>query len=216
MSMSIIPLLALLFAGQAQPDAQPAPQPSSGNEARVLEVLERTKITRVTYSLYIWNRITPPGEEAREEWSAEFHSGELHRVETPRDRVIANCRTLTGTAISLETGERIEGPSVARVACGINTNRRFSAVEWLGTIQTRFGAADRLRLIDDELIRQYDVSRDGVLLGTVFAVNRPGEPAVLTASAVAVKGDLPERDMFDVESLSRSVVPDRYRQPPRR
>ncbi len=63
---------------------------SSSEAARA--VVERTKTTSSTYTLYLWNRVTIPGEPVLEEGSAEFHKGDLHRFETPRDRIIADCR----------------------------------------------------------------------------------------------------------------------------
>lgn len=205
-------LLALLLLAATAGAAAQTPAPAE--QRRVLEVLERTKLTRTSYSLFIWNRITEPQQPPREDWAAEFHLGDLHRVETPTTRVIADCRAGTGTAVSVDTGESVEGPGVARIACGINTNRTFNAAEYRGTVQTRFGHADRVRLVDDELIREYDVSADGVLLGTTFAANQPGEPRILVAEAVALLREAPEASMFSPDSLARSYVPEMYRQPP--
>lgn len=209
---AVAAMLALALTVPAATDAAHA-QDSSDQE-RVLEVLERTKSTRSTYALYVWTRVAEPGQAPREEWGAEFHSGDLHRVETPDNRVIADCRAGTGVGLAVESGETFDGPGVARVACGINTNRVFHSAEYRGVVQTRFGPADRVRLIDDELVREYDVSRDGVLLRTVFALNGPGEPEILVAEAVDVARELPARDMFDRQSLDRSYVPDNYRRPP--
>jgi hypothetical protein len=168
----------------------------------------------VTYSLYLWNWVTPPGEPPSEGWSAEFHSGELHRVETPRDRLVANCRTGTGFAYSIESGRILEGEWIARTACGIDTNTTFAAAEWKGLVQTPFGPADRIRIVTSELIRRYDVSPGGVLLGTTFYDNSPGETERLVNWAVAVENRLPARDMFDKASLDRSFVPERYKRSP--
>lgn len=192
-----------------------APPASAQNDNdRVLAVLERTKTTQATYANYIWNRVARLGEETVEEWSAEFHSGDLHRVETPRNRMIADCRALTGVAIDLETGERIEDAAVARVACGINTNRIFRSALWEREVETRFGRADRVQVVDDEFVRTYDVSSDGILLATTFAENQPDGEIVLAAVTVAVERRLPAADMFDEESLSRSYVPEQYRHAP--
>ncbi|MDQ4086841.1 MAG: hypothetical protein M3177_02320 [Pseudomonadota bacterium] len=206
-------LAAALLAAAHGDGAAQAPPPVQQNQ--VLEVLERTKLTRTSYSLFVWIRTTPL-HGAPDGWAAEFHSGDLHRVETPTTRVVADCRANTGIAVALDTGETVEGPSVASVACGINTNRIFSAAEYRGTVQTRFGPADRVRLVDDEMIREYDVSADGVLLATRFFANRGGEPEILNAETVALLREPPEPGMFDRESLARSYVPEEYRQPPRR
>ena len=183
-------------------------------QSRVLEVLERTKTTRVTYALYMWNRVMPADQAPREEWSAEFHSGDLHRVETPLARAVADCAAGTGTAFFVDSGEYVEGPQVARSACGINTNIVFQSAEWVGEVRTRFGVADRVRIVDEQNVRHYDVSRDGILLGSTYAENAPGERLQLSTVATAVLRTLPEPDMFDRDSLARSFVAEVYRQPP--
>ena len=207
---------ALLLAAVAAPVAGCAAQNPADRERqeRAVEVLTRTKETRTPYSLFLWTRVTPPGEAPREEWSAEFHSGHLHRVETPNVRLVADCRAGTGTAIQLDTGETTEGPEVARVGCGINTNRSFDRAEHDGVIQTAFGPADRVRLIDEEMIREYDVSKDGVLVRTKFRANSEGQPQILLAETAALLREEPDPAMFDLESLERSFVPETYRRAP--
>jgi hypothetical protein len=205
----------LALALSVSSPAAPAPAPAAGEaNAKVLEVLTRTKTTTKTYALYLWNRITPPGGAPIEEWSAEFHSGDLHRVETPHDRLVANCRTGAGFAYSMETGRSSEGAWIARTACGIDTNRPFLSAEWQGRVQTPSGEADRVTIVTAELVRRYDISPDGVILATRFADNAPGEAVRLVNWAVAVEAALPAPDIFDRASLARSVVPERYKQPP--
>jgi hypothetical protein len=176
-----------------------------------LEVVKRSKSARATYSVYLWNRVTPPGKPATSEWSAEFNAGNLHRVETPRDRVVANCAQPGGFAISLPTGGIQQGPAVAGYACGINTDKPFLATAWKGIVHTKFGDADHVRVVDADNIRDYDVTKEGLIVGSVYAANQPGEAILLRAEAVAVLHDLPERDMFDRHSLGRSYVPERFR-----
>ena len=72
-----------------------------------LVAFERTKRTRATYALYSWNWIKGDGFEGGPQWSAEFHRGTLHRVETPRFRVVADCAAGTGAMIDVDSG-RIE------------------------------------------------------------------------------------------------------------
>lgn len=175
-----------------------------------IQVLEKTKTVKATYSLYVWNRITLAGSEPVEEWGAEFHSGNLHRVETPRDRVVADCSAHTGAALSLLTGKLVEGPQVASAACGINTNASIVAVDFLGPIQSAFGEAQRVRVIDRQHVREYDVSDNGVLLRTTYSENRPGGNLLLTAEAVALEASLPDKNMFDQSSLEKSFVPEKY------
>ncbi len=187
---------------------------SVDNSQEALAVLEKTKSTSVTYSAYYWNRITLPSKQPVEEWAAEFHSGSKHRVETPRDRVVADCRAKTGTAINIASGEVIEGPRVAAAACGINTNFAITQIERLGTFRSAFGNIQRVRVADSQNIRLYDVSDDGVLIATTYSENRPDGHILLSARAVNLETKLPAADMFDRSSLQRSFVPEDYKRAP--
>jgi hypothetical protein len=192
------------------------PAPANQNEAaKVTAVIARSKLTRSTYAVYFWNRIQPPGQEAAEEWSAEFNSGSLHRVETPRDRLIADCAAHTGTYLSLVTHEVVTGPQIAGVACGINTNRPFLALEALGRVKIRFIDADRVRVTDAENVRTYDISDDGIILRTTFETNDARHLLVLDVEAVEVSRSLPSSNIFDEASLNMSFVPDRLKAAPR-
>jgi hypothetical protein len=191
------------------------PETSSKEDVdKAVNILARTKTTSATYSLYSWNRITPPGRPPNEEWSAEFNDGPLHRVETPRDRLIANCVERSGTAYSIPTDRTFSGPAVAGVACGINTNKPIIAIRYIGHFVDRAGQADRVEVTDAENIRTYDVTSDGILIRTIFALNTPERPVVLDVETEAVLRTLPRQDMFDAASLSQSVVPEAYKKPP--
>lgn len=208
-------ILALAAASLGAPGVSaPAPATSAEASARAVAILARTKTTKATYAVYLWNRINRAGEAPREEWSAEFHSGDHHRVETPRDRLVANCRTGEGWAYSVETGTSFDGPWIARTACGIDTNSDFLSAEWQEALATPFGAADRVQLVTSDLVKRYDVSGDGVLLGTVYTDNSRAKTVRLVNCAVALERALPARGMFDRASLARSYVPERYRRPP--
>jgi len=173
-------------------------------------VLLSTKTTTATYSLYIWNRITKPQEAPVEEGSVEFHAGDFHRVETPRDRIIADCRKLTGTYFSVETGKMIEGPQVAQAACGINTNFEILSAEIEGEVRTRLGKAKRIKLTDAQNIRVYDVSEEGVLLRSTYEENRPNGAVLIVAEGVKLDKSVPDPAMFDKASLERSYMPERF------
>lgn len=185
-------------------------------EQKAGEVIQRTKTTRATYAVYNWNRIEIPGHPSTEEWSAEFHSGSLHRVETPRDRVVADCQSGTGSALSLMTGQIKSGPEVALYACGINTAKPIVSARWVGKISTHFGSADRIEIVDRDNIRTYDVSDQGVILDTEYRANNALRPVVLEDYAVAVQPMLPDTNMFDEASLGKSFVPDKFKHSPAR
>lgn len=192
----------------------PAPA-DPGEIAKVGAIVARSKSTRETYAAYYWNRMEHPGQPTVEEWSAEFNAGGLHRVETPRDRVIADCAARTGTYLSLPTGNVVTGSQVAGVACGISTNRQFLTMESLGRIKTRFGDADRVRVADAELVRTYDISDDGIILRTIFETNDNRHLTVLDVETVAISRTLPRSDIFNEASLKNSVVPDYYKVAPK-
>jgi hypothetical protein len=208
-------LVAAPAAAAAPPAAAPpAAEPSPEAAAKALTVLARTKTVTGTYALYMWNRLTPPEGPAYEEWSAEFNAGDLHRVETPHDRLVANCRTGEGYAYSVETGRSSDGAAIARTACGIDTNAPFLSAVSQGEVATPFGRADRVQVTTAQLVRRYDVSRDGILLATVYEENTPEHPVRLANWAVGLERALPEPGMFDRASLARSYVPAHYKRSP--
>ncbi len=204
---------AVLVTALLSTACTPPATPEVALTGKAKEVVDRSKTTRTTYAMYSWNEVTFKGQPVQE-WGAEFHSGDKHRVETPRDRVIADCKAQTGVALSLETGKTVEGPSVARAACGINTNKAFTAVEWQGLVRTPFGPADRVHLSDKTDIRTYDISPTGVILRSTYVQNSPEQRMGLSSEAVAVDSELPAPDMFDKASLARSYVPDRFKTMP--
>lgn len=177
------------------------------DNAAALAVLERTKTTRATYTIYIWNRVTNPNNPAFEEASAEFHKGDLHRIETPRDRVVADCRAQTGAHLSVETGEITEGPTIAASACGINTNLPILSIELLSDIETKFGAAQRVRVTDKQNVREYSILENGALARTTYTENRAAGQVLIVAEAVLLENSVPEDLMFDKASLGRRYLP---------
>jgi hypothetical protein len=187
----------------------PPPDPQDAQKA--MAILNRTKTTGATYALYSWNKITPVDKPSFEEWSAEFNDGSLHRVETPRDRVIANCVERTGSYYSPTTGKTFSGPAVAGSACGINTDKQMLSIRYIGRVIDPSGAADRVEVVDTDNIRTYDVTSDGILIRTVYALNSATRPIVLDVETAAIVRTLPQQDIFEAASLSLSVVPDEYK-----
>lgn len=195
--------------------AAASPETSSKEDAdRALSILARTKTTTATYSLYSWNRITPPGRPVTEEWSAEFNYGPLHRVETPRDRLVANCVEKSGTAYHVPTAQTFSGAGVSGAACGINTDKPMISIRYVGHVVDRAGQADRVEVTDADNIRTYDVTSEGILIRTIYALNTPEKPTVLDVETVALARTLPRQSIFNAGSLSESVVPDAYKKPP--
>lgn len=172
-----------------------------------LAVLDRTRTTNATYAVYSWNRITRPGDPPIEEGSAEFHKGDLHRVETPRDRVVADCRAQTGAYLAVTTGEVIEGPQIAASACGIDSNYSALEVALLPDVQTDFGLARRVRVTDSTYVREYSVLQNGALVRTTYTENRAGGQQVIVTEAVRVEDRVPDAMMFDRATLTTAFLP---------
>ena len=186
-------------------------QPASDNQAKAMSVVERTKTTDATYAVYTRDFVSIAGKEPYEAWGAEFHSGDQHRVDNMVARVVANCRNRTGVMVILATGERTEGAKVANAACGINSNFPLQGAAWIGEIETPFGKAERIRMTDEHNIRTYDILSNGALLRAVYAENTPSQHIQVRQETLAVSNRLPDGDIFSAESLSNSVVADRYK-----
>ena len=189
--------------GDAKPDAEPD----------VAKIIALTREMQGTYAVYFWNKITPKNHKPFEEWSAEFHSGYLHRVETPKVRVIANCKAKTGTYFILETGEYFSGSEVAKSACGINANPQILSARILGNKTTPFGKAIAIEIIDPSERRTYDISPQGILLGATIAEIGESGHMLLINKATHLSWVVPTGDNFSKRSLSRSVVAEHFRQP---
>jgi hypothetical protein len=199
-----IAIAASVFASTAC--AQYSVEPSA------MQIIEKTRTTRATYSVFNWNVITPPGSDPVEEWSAEFHKGTLHRVETPRDRLVANCEEMTGTHLNVANGEIIERPEIARAACGVQANSRILSAEFVGQEDSRFGTIDRIELRDPQNVRTYAIAANGAIVGSTIELK---DGAVLLDSKAVAMLDTTPQDIFTVESLSKSAVPKEFRAAPR-
>lgn len=195
--------------------AAAAPAPAPDDTARAKEVITRSKTTRATYAIYTWTVIRLKGAEPVEEWSAEFNSGKLHRVETPRDRVVADCQRKTAAHYSLTDGTTKTGATIANTACGIAYDDAIRQIAWLGKFPSPWGEVDRVRLWGAGLIRTYDVTKAGVIVSSTFAPeDNPGK-AMLEMRTVALEKRLPNGAIFSRASLARSVVPVKFTLPPR-
>lgn len=174
------------------------------------EVIERTRRTTETYSLFAWNDV-PEAGKIKDGWSAEFHQGNLHRLETPGIRVVADCDAMTGTSLDVATGKKFSDTSIAKAACGINTNFPIHSAEWLGRYPTRFGEANRIRITATDAVRTYDVLDNGALVAALYA---DGEGRSLVKNhAIAVLATVP-RNIFSEESLIKSFVPAQFQSKP--
>jgi hypothetical protein len=182
---------------------------ATGKDARAEAVVARTKAPGTDYSLFVWTEINPDQSDIVDGWTAEFHSGSRHRVETPWDRVVADCAAMTGRHLHLPTGKVRTGREVANSACGIDTNA-VADVKYVGKMESGYGELDIVSLTS-AADRTYWVDRDGILVRTEFT--RAGQPEkwVLRNWAVHIDRTTPPAAMFADDSLSRSYVPEHYR-----
>jgi hypothetical protein len=180
-------------------------------DPRATAVIERTHKTTAIYSVYVWTTIYLPGRKPIEEWAAEFHRGRLHRVETPRDRVVADCSAMTGAHLQVATGRIDRGRQYALMACGIDQGEILGS-QWLGRGDTEFGPADRILIRRSDGERTYDVNDDGVLIGETIS-DESGELR-LKNRAIDLLATLPSDDIFSEESLGGSAVAEEYKQEP--
>ena len=192
-----------------------AAEPTAPDDtAQARAVITRSKTTRATYAVYTWTIVRLKGAEPVEEWSAEFNSGKLHRVETPRDRVVADCQRKTGAHRSLADGTTKTGQTIANTACGIAYDDAIRQIAWLGKFPSPWGEVDRVRLWGAGLIRTYDVTKAGVIVSSTFAPEDNPSKAMLEMRTVALEKRLPKGAIFTRASLARSVVPAKFTLPP--
>jgi hypothetical protein len=177
-------------------------------------VVERTRTTTATYSVYHWDWIRLSNGEPYRQWSAEFHHGTRHRVESPLFRGVADCAAGTGTLLFLATGETRTGAAVARSACGIDSNEDVTSIELAGETGSAFGPAETVRLFAGGKERIYVVDRDGVLLAAEIFATAEGNSECLQSAPTALERSVPEGDIFSEDSLAYSVVAPRFQRPP--
>jgi hypothetical protein len=204
-------VLGLVLLG---PASAQEPSASAGIDPRAQAAVERSRITTGTYALYNWQWARDPNGRPWPSWSAEFHHGNLHRVEMPYARVVADCAARTGTLLLVPTGERQTGEAIASSACGVASNAPVISLEWLGQREHRFGRLDMVRLVDPAQVRTYAIDRSGVLVAAEILPRDPSARDCLQNEALAIERTLPEGDIFSEASLDRIVTPERYRTAP--
>jgi hypothetical protein len=202
MPLLLITLLAVSAASAA----------TSAIDAEAAQLIKLTKQTKTTYSAFNWNVITPPDGDLIEEWGAEFHSGSLHRVETPNVRVIADCATMTGTYLDLASGKIDSGTQYAKIACGIADHLGITSAKLLPSANGRFGWVKRLVVEDGRTVRTYSVDAQGIIVEEQIA--SPDGHVSLVMHVVTVKKVVPT-GIFTVASLQRSAVSARFKLRPR-
>ncbi len=213
--------LALAVAGFALIAAasvcysQSPPTAQTALTGKVKEVVDRSKATRATYSIYVHNWLKAQDGTELDEWSGEFNDGVRHRIENPHLHAIADCRAITGVAVIPELNLRKTGPQVAQESCGIATNVAYTGATYLGVVLTPCGDADRIKLVEKDNVRTYDVTKEGIVVGETWRRNGGDQALTLKQTVVAVVPTVPSHDMFDEASLQTTFTPDQFRISPK-
>jgi hypothetical protein len=191
-----------IYLGLLAVSAFPAQAQSINADA----VIARTKHPAHDYSLFQWTNVTTGDGRLYSFWAAEFHQGSLHRVETPMDRIVADCAAMTGTHYSEVTGETTTGRAAAETACGIDMTGAEGA-EYLGRRESDYGILDAIEIARDGQRRTYWISPEGVIIRSQFA--RAGEATswVLRNWAIRLELASPNAEMFTASSLTKTYVP---------
>src|SRR5688500_15961943 len=176
---------------------QAAPACSQNDmDPKALAAVERSRTTDASYSLFLWNRVPAAHDQYDEEWSAEFHSGAMHRVEGPRNRIVANCETIEGTQLDLQTGKIDHDLRIAMGVCGVNANVDILSLEYLGPVNGPNGPAERVKLVDERHVRTYDIAANGALVRTTYHDRE--EELVSETTMLAMTGEA-SPDLFTEE-----------------
>lgn len=172
-------------------------------------VIARTRNPAGDYSLLQWTDVRLDGGQDFSFWAAEFHRGSLHRVETPLDRIVADCAAMTGTHVSLVTGETKTGRAIAETACGVDAAGAENP-EFLGRNESGYGPLDIVRFRKQGQDRTYWINSQGVIVRTEFAKVDDSRSWVLRNWAIRINASSPDAAMFAASSLERSYVPADY------
>jgi hypothetical protein len=118
---------------------------------------------------------------------------------------------MTGTYLQVETGEIVQGPNIARAACGIQSNSKVLEARITGERDSKFGKTRTVWIRDPDSIRTYDIAENGALVAAT--IDDLESNHLLKAYAIELVGTVPS-GIFEQGSLARSVVPERYKTVP--
>jgi hypothetical protein len=183
----------------------PQAAPKQAQLALVQQLIERTQTTQAPYALVSRNEIRRD-DATIYEFGAEFNQGDLHRVETPRDRIVTNCRTGWNAHLNVATGAITHDDSVSGMACGVYTGDGIVNAEITGTRSSRFGLLQELKINTvGGLTRMYGIAANGAIVSEEI-VDPAGRPRLLM-TAMSLSNRLPSTDLFSEASLAKSAVP---------
>lgn len=184
----------------------PQPAPKEAAAALVQQLIVRTKTTQAAYALVSRNEIRRD-DATIYEFAAEFNQGDLHRVETPRDRIVTNCRTGWNAHLNVATGAITHDDPASGMACGVYTGDGVVNAEITGTRRSQFGLLQQLKIhTAGGLTRIYGIAPNGAIVSEDI-VDTAGKPR-LQMTAISLSDRLPSTDLFSESSLAKSAVPD--------
>jgi hypothetical protein len=208
-------LALLLICALAGPALAKTPRPAKRPaDSRAQEVFDRTKAIQATYALYDWNWRRGDDGQVSLHWSAEFHRESLHRMETPHLRAVADCSARKGTLVEIHSGRTQSHAWIANAICGIRSDKIMYSLEYVGRRNSRFGPVDTIRVTELLNERFYGVDQAGIIVATEYFSTDAALKGCVQTEPLAVEKDLPAVDMFSVESLGRSFVPEKYQKGP--
>ncbi len=195
-------------AGPVQPEARAL------IDKHAAEVLLRTRQVSITYAVYQWNEVADNSEAGRSEWAAEFHSGNMHRVETPLVRVVADCSTFSGFMYDVAKKQTTADRNAGVYACGVNLGRRPRLLEYVKHVSSKYGLLDVIHVVDDQDDRFYGISTAGVIITTEYT-SLKNDGHCLQGVTVELTDKLPQSDLFSEASLAETAVAEKYRSTPK-
>lgn len=180
-------------------------RPTEIAASQVDALIKRTQTTDATYALVSTNEIRRD-DGTIHEFSAEFNRGEMHRVETPRDRVVVNCRTGWSAHLNIATRTVTYNDALSNGACGIYIGDIVRNAKMTGSRMSPFGNLQKLKIETYAATRTYEVAPDGAIVAETIA-DQNGKLRLLM-KAISLSEQLPEGDLFSEASLARSAVSD--------
>ena len=176
--------------------------------AEAIANLTRTTIS--TYAAYEWGGAVNENGSTEEHWTAEFHSGDWHRMEGPNMRVVANCRTHVGFFYDVTKNESTDAPNAYRGACGIYASPDGTSAIRLPSVESASGRLDRIQITDQKFVRDYAVTSSGVIMASDWNPKSGLQFPCIRSRTVAVVDKLPEGVIFSRQSLALQVTPQKY------
>ena len=178
-------------------------------------ILARSRNSMATYASYQWIILRDAEGANLDGWSAEFHRGKWHRIENRWVHVLANCVTGDAHIYEISTGRTRQFRDEQNATCGITGFGDIESVVRLPSVSVKpFGRLDFIRVTDKKRIRHYQVDARGALVRVDWFQRDGSRYPCLIQEPLEISSVLPSPDLFSVNSLARTVTPEKYRHAP--